>query len=182
MVRTAEQRASVARGFDEETYLTASLAGARALRRIGRLDEALERAQRVSQEARQRILPRIALDAGYWLGTYLLQSGCVKEAEDVIEDAVELASRVGDEARGRHTVERLVSEVVFYGDDWRRGVELLLDSARGASEHAQVELHQLAAVWLALAGGSSLRDDVHAELVSARACADRLPTSSAIAR
>ena len=172
MVRTAEQRASVARGFDEETYLTASLAGARALRRIGRLDEALERAQRVSQEARHRILPRIALDAGYWLGTYLLQSGRVREAEDVIEDAVELASRVGDEARGRHTVERLVSEVVFYGDDWRHGVELLLDYARGASEHAQVELHQLAAVWLALAGGSSLRDDVHAELASARACAD----------
>jgi DNA-binding CsgD family transcriptional regulator len=172
MVRTAERRASVARGFDEETYLTASLAGARALRRVGQLDEALERTQRVWQEARHRVLPRIALDAGYWLGTYLLQSGRVREAEDVIEDAAELASRVGDEARGRHTVERLASEVVFYGDDWRRGVERLLDYARGASEHAQVELHQLAAVWLALAGGSALKDDVHAEVASARACAD----------
>jgi DNA-binding CsgD family transcriptional regulator len=172
IVRTAERRASVARGFDEETYLTASLAGARALRRIGRLDEALERAQRVWQEARHRVLPRIALDASYGLGMYLLQSGRVREAEDVIEDAVELASRVGDEARGRHTVERLASEVVFYSDDWRRGVERLLDYAGGASEHAQVELHKLAAVWLALAGGSMLRDDVHAELASARACAD----------
>jgi DNA-binding CsgD family transcriptional regulator len=172
IVRTAERRASVARGFDEETYLTASLAGARALRRIGRLHEALEQAQRVWQEARRRVLPRIALDAGYWLGTYLLQSGRVREAEDVIEDAVELASRVGDEARGRHSFERLASEVVFYGDDWRRGVERLLDYTRGASEHAQVELHKLAAVWLALAGGSTLKDDVHAELASARACAD----------
>jgi DNA-binding CsgD family transcriptional regulator len=172
MVRTAERRASVARSFDEETYLTASLAGARALRRIGRLDEALERAQWVRQEARHHVLPRIALDAGYWLGTYLLQSGRVKDAADIIEEAVELASRVGDEARGRHTVERLASEVVFYGDDWRRGVERLLDYARGASEHAQVELHQLAAVWFALAGGSALREDVHAELATARACAD----------
>ena len=41
----------------------------------------------------------------------------------VVEDALELASRVGDEARGRHTVERLASEVVFYGDDWRRSHE-----------------------------------------------------------
>jgi DNA-binding CsgD family transcriptional regulator len=172
IVRTAERRASVARGFDEETYLTASLAGARALRRIGRLHEALEQVQRVWQEARRRVLPRIALEAGYWLGMYLLQSGRVREAEDVIEDAVELASRVGDEARGRHSFERLASEVVFYGDDWRRGVERLLDYTRGASEHAQVELHKLAAVWLALAGGSTLKDDVHAELASARACAD----------
>jgi DNA-binding CsgD family transcriptional regulator len=172
MVRTAERRASVARGFDEETYLTASLARSRALRRIGRLDEALEQAQRVWQEARNRVLPRIALDAGYWLGMYLLQSGRVRETEDVIEDAVELASRVGDEARGRHTVERLASELAFYGDDWRRGVEQLLDYARGVSEHAQVELHQLAAVWLALAGGPALGDDVRGQVASARACAD----------
>jgi DNA-binding CsgD family transcriptional regulator len=172
MVRTAARRASVARGFDEETYLTASLAGARALRRIGRLDEALEQAQRVREEARHRVLPRIALDAGYSLGTYLLQSGRVRDAEDVIEEAVELASRVGDEARGRHTVERLASEVVFYSDDWRRGVEQLVDYGRGVSEHAQVELHQLAAVWLALAGGPALGDDVRTQLASARACAD----------
>jgi DNA-binding CsgD family transcriptional regulator len=172
IVRTAERRASVARGFDEETYLTASLAGAMAVRRIGRLDEALEQVQRVWQEARHRVLPRIALDAGYWLGMYLLQSGRVREAEDVIEDAVELASRVGDEARGRHMIERLSSEIVFYGDDWRGGVERLLHYARGASEHAQVELHKIAAVWLALAGGSTLRDDVHAELASARVCAE----------
>jgi DNA-binding CsgD family transcriptional regulator len=172
MVRTAERRASVARGFDEEAYLTASLASARALRRMGRLDDALERAQRVWEEARHRVLPRIALDAGYWLGTYLLQSGRVRDAEDVIEDAMELASRVGDEARGRHTVERLASEVVFYGADWRRGVERLLDHARSASEHAQVELRQLAAVWLALAGGPALEKDVYAQVASARACAD----------
>jgi DNA-binding NarL/FixJ family response regulator len=172
MVRTAERRASVGRSFDDETYLTASLAGARALRRIGRLNEALERAQRVWEEARHRVLPRIALDAGYWLGTYLLQSGRVRDAEDVIEDAAELASRVGDEARGRHTVERLASEVDFYGDDWRRGVERLLDYAHGTSEHAQVELHQLAAVWLALAGGPALKDDVRAQVANARACSD----------
>jgi DNA-binding CsgD family transcriptional regulator len=172
MVRIAERRVSVARSFDEETYLTASLAGARGLRRIGRLDEALERAQRVREEARHRVLPRIALDAGYWLGTYLLQSGRVSDAEDVIEDALELASRVGDEARGRHSVERLASEVVFYGDDWRGGVERILDYARNASEHARVELHQLAAIWLALAGGPALRDEVRAQVASARACAD----------
>jgi len=172
MVRSAEERAAVARGFDEDAYLTALLASARAVRRMGRLDEALERARRVWDEARHRVLPRIALDAGYWLGTYLLQNGRVRDAEEIIEGALELASRIGDEARGRHTIERLASEVVFYGDDWQRGVERLLTHARGASEHGQVELHQLASVWLAFAGGTELGDAVRAQVASARACAD----------
>jgi DNA-binding CsgD family transcriptional regulator len=173
MVRSAEDRAAVARGFDEEAYLTAALASARAWRRMGRLDEALARAQRVWDEARNRILPRLALDAGYWLGTFLLQSGRVADAEDVVESALELASRIGDEARGRHTIERLASEVAFYSGDWRGGVERLLTYARGASEHARVELHQLAAVWVALAGGQELGEDVRTQVATARACADR---------
>jgi DNA-binding NarL/FixJ family response regulator len=173
MVRSAEDRAAVARGFDEEAYLTALLASARAWRRMGRLDEALDRAQRVWDDAQNRVLPRSALDAGYWLGTFLLQSGRVTDAEDVVESVLELASRIGDEARGRHAIERLASEVVFYRGDWRAGVERLLTYARGASEHARVELHQLAAVWLAFAGGRELGEEVRAHVATARACADR---------
>jgi DNA-binding CsgD family transcriptional regulator len=173
MLRSAEERAAVARGFDEEAHLTALLASARAWRRMGRLDEALDRAQRVWDEAQNRVLPRLALDAGYWLGTFLLQGGRVTDAEDVVESTLELASRIGDEARGRHAIERLASEVVFYRGDWRDGVERLLSYARGASEHARVELHQLAAVWLAFAGGHELGEDVRAQVATARASADR---------
>ena len=173
MVRAAESRAGVGRGFDEEAYLTASLASARALRRMGRLDEALERAQHVWDEARNRVLPRLALDAGYWFGTFLLQSGRVTDAADVVIDALELTLRVGDEARGRHSIERLAAEVDFYCGEWRGGVDRLLAYARGASEHARVELHQLAALWLALAGGERLAKDVLAQLATARAAADR---------
>jgi DNA-binding CsgD family transcriptional regulator len=173
MLRSAEERAAAARGFDDEAYFTALLASARAWRRIGHLDEALDRAQRVWDEAQNRVLPRLALDAGYWLGTFLLQGGRVIDAEDVVESTLELASRVGDEARGRHTIERLASEVVFYRAEWRGGVERLLAYAGGASEHARVELHQLAAVWLALAGGRELGEEVRAHVATARACADR---------
>ena len=172
MVRSAEDRAAAARGFDEDAYLTALLASARALRRLGRLGEALDRAERVWDEARRRVLPRLALDAGYWLGTFLLQSGRVTDAEDVVESTLELASRIGDEARGRHAIERLASEVDFYSGDWRGAVERLLTYARGESEHARVELHQLAAVWLAFAGGQELGENVRAQVATARACAD----------
>jgi DNA-binding CsgD family transcriptional regulator len=151
MVRAAEERAALARGFDEEAHLTAVLASARALRRIGRLREALERTQRVWDEAQKRVLPRLALDAGYWLATFLLQSARVADADDVVAAALELASRIGDEARGRHSFERLASEVDFYRAGWRGGV----------------------ALWLAFAGGQTVAKDVVTQVAAARACADR---------
>jgi DNA-binding CsgD family transcriptional regulator len=172
MVHAAELGSAAAQGFDEEAHLTALLASARALRRMGRLAEALERSERVHREAQQRVLPRLTLDGGYWLATYLLLSGRVAEADDVVSATAELASRVGDEARGRHTVERLSSEVDFYRGDWRSGVERLLAYAGGTSEHARIELHQLAASWTAFAGGPDLADEVVAQLEAARACAD----------
>jgi DNA-binding NarL/FixJ family response regulator len=172
MARTAEDRASAAKGFDEEAYLTALLASARALRRLGRLNEALEQARRVYTEARRRVLPRLALDGGYWFGAFLLQSGRVADAQEIVADTAELASRIGDEARGRHKIERLVSEVEFYTGDWRAGVDRLLAYAQETSDHARVELHQLAAQWIALAAGQELADEVVAHAGSARECAD----------
>jgi DNA-binding CsgD family transcriptional regulator len=172
MVRVAEERAAAARGFDEDAYLTALIASARALRRAGRLDEAQERARYVWDEARRRVLPRLTLDAGYWLGTFLLLRGRIPEADEVVAEAVDLAARVGDEARGRHSIERLLSEVEFHSGDWRGGIDRLLAYASGRSEHARVELHQYAALWFALAGGVQLVQQVSEQLAVARACAD----------
>src|SRR5919204_3620410 len=140
MARVAEERAMVAQGSDEDAYLNAMLAGARALRRLGRLDEALEQTQRVYDAAGQLVLPRIALDAGYWLGTFLLQCGRATEADEFVAATAELASRIGDEGRGRHSIERLVSEVEYYLSDWRKGVDHLLVYAAARGEHAGVEL------------------------------------------
>src|SRR5512132_3656608 len=167
----AEERAAMARGFDEQAHLTGLVASARALQRAGRLDEALERIRYVWDEAERRVLPRLTLDAGYWLSAHLLQRGRLAEAEEIVIETVDLAARVGDEARGRHLVERVASEVDFHRD-WRAGVERLLAYARGASEHGRIELHQLAALWLALVGGQELPQEVVAQVDAARACAE----------
>jgi DNA-binding NarL/FixJ family response regulator len=171
MAHAADERAEVARGFDEQAHLTGLIASGRALQRAGRLDEALERIRYVWDEAERRVLPRLTLDAGYWLGALLLQRGRLSEAEGIIAETLDLASRVGDEARGRHLVERVASEVDFHRTDWRAGVDRLLEYARGASEHGRIELHQLAALWLALVGGEELTQEVVAQVEAARACA-----------
>jgi DNA-binding CsgD family transcriptional regulator len=172
MIAAADERAAAARGFDEDAYLTATIASARALRRLGRLDESVERAQYAWSEARRRVLPRLTLETGYWLGTFLLQRGRVAEAAEIITEAADLAARVGDEARGRHQIERIASEVEFHSGDWRKGVERLVVYAAGASQHARVELHQLAALWLASAGGHDSATDVARHVAEARAFAD----------
>jgi DNA-binding CsgD family transcriptional regulator len=172
MARAADERAEVARGFDEAAHLTGLIASGRALQRAGRLDEALERIRYVWDEAERRVLPRLTLDAGYWLSAYLLQRGRLAEAEEIVIETVDLAARVGDEARGRHLVERVASEVDFHRGEWRAGVERLLAYARGASEHGRIELHQLAALWLALVGGPELTQEVVAQVDAARACAE----------
>jgi DNA-binding NarL/FixJ family response regulator len=171
MARAADERAEVARGFDEAAHLTGLIASGRALQRAGRLDEALERIRYVWDEAERRVVPRLTLDAGYWLGALLLQRGRLAEAEEIVIDTVDLAARVGDEARGRHMVERVASEVDFHRAEWRAGVERLLAYASGASEHGRIELHQLAALWLALVGGQELTQEVVAQVDAARACA-----------
>lgn len=171
MLHAAERRASVALGVDHEAHLASSLAVARAHRRAGRIQLALERAERVWDESHRRVLPRLTLDAGYWLGTFRVVHGDVVRAREVVEGAVELALRVGDEARGRHTIERLASEVEYLSEDWRGGVDRLLRYAAGASEHAGVELYQLAALWLAQVGGSGVAEDVVGHLARAAACA-----------
>jgi DNA-binding CsgD family transcriptional regulator len=172
MARAADERAEVARGFDEAAHLAGLIASGRALQRAGRLEEALERIRYVWDVAERRVLPRLTLDAGYWLSANLLQRGRLAEAEEIVIETVDLAARVGDEARGRHLVERVASEVDFHRGDWRAGVERLLAYARGASEHGRIELHQLAALWLALVGGPELTQEVVAQVDAARACAE----------
>jgi DNA-binding CsgD family transcriptional regulator len=172
MACAADERAEVARGFDEHAHLTGLIASGRALQRAGRLDEALERLRYVWDEAERRVLPRLTLDAGYCLSALLLQRGRLSEAEEIVIETVDLAARVGDEARGRHLIERVASEVDFHRADWRAGVERLLAYARTASEHARIELHQLAALWLALVGGQELAREVVEQIDGARACAE----------
>jgi len=172
LLTTSEERAEVARGFDTAAYLGASIASARALRRMGRLHESEQRLRHVWEEAHRRVLPQVTIDAAYWLGTVLELQGRIVEAEEVVAEAAELAARVGDEARGRHGISRLASEISFHRGDWRSAVAGLLEQAQEMSTHERIQLYQDGALWLALVGGTEFEPEASSWLADARACAE----------
>ena len=182
MLRAAEAWADAARGFDEESHLTASIRGAVALSLMGHLREAEERVRRVRSEAHRRVLPGVMLDAGYWLGKFLLERGGLVEAEEVGEEVASLANRVGDVPRGRNRVTRLTCNVALHRgnvvDELGRFGRVADDEP---SSHLQIGLYEDLALWLARIRGTAGASDVAARLEDAKACADvaRCPRCSA---
>jgi DNA-binding CsgD family transcriptional regulator len=173
LLATAEERAEVARGFDTEAYLAGTIAVGRALRRLGRLRVSEDRLRHVWEEAHRSVLPRLTIDAAYWLGSVLELQGRIGEAEEVASEAAELAARVGDEAPGRHRISVIAARIAFHRGDWRSAVTHLREECRTSSTHARVELHQYGALWLALVGGRELEPDSLSWLADARECAEK---------
>jgi DNA-binding CsgD family transcriptional regulator len=172
-LRAAQERSAVARGFDSEAHLAATIAAGRTLRRVGRLVEAEQRLRDAWEEARRLVLPQATIDAGYWLASVLEQRGRILEAEEVVTEADALAARAGDEALGRHRIDRLRPKIAFHRGDWRAALTALREHSRDVSTHGRIELYQDGALWLALVGGEELGDESLSWLEDARACAER---------
>jgi DNA-binding CsgD family transcriptional regulator len=171
MLALAEERAAAAVDVDDEAYLTAVLAGAIVVRRLGRIDEAEHRAREAWDVARRRVFPRVALDAAYRLGPLLVERGRLSEARAVADEAVALADRAGDEARGRHRVHRIAAEVELAAGVWLDGLQLLEREVELTGAHGQITLRLDAALWVARVEGPDARENVRDRLASARACA-----------
>ena len=183
MLDAAEEWAAAARGWDDGAYLTASVRGGVALGFQARLPEAEERARRAWVEAQRRVLPRAALDAGYWLGRFVLDQGRVLEAEAIARDVTELAARVGDVPRGRNRVTRLASNVALHHGDAAAGMRRLEQVAGDEpSSHMRIGLLQDLALWQARLGGPSEAGRVSATLGEARRQADDRPVSTLLRR
>jgi DNA-binding CsgD family transcriptional regulator len=156
MLSAAEEWAEAARGFDEESHLTASVRAAVALMLLARLDEAEERVRRVWAESQRRILPRLTLDAGYWLAKVLLERGRLEEAEQVSVELAGLAARVGDVPRGRNRISRVTCNVGLHRANVAEELERFAQAAaEEPSDHLQIGLYEDLALWVARTGGSS---------------------------
>lgn len=173
LLRAAEEREAAARGFELESYLTASLAVGVGLRQTGRLEEAVTRLRRVWDEARGHVLPRLGVDAGWWLARTLLLSGELVEAEAVLQETVELAARAGDVPRARHRVGRVECAVALERGRPRDALRRLeRETIQEANEHQRIAFHLDHAVWSARLGGPAAAVLVRQQLAAGEACTD----------
>ena len=175
LLRAAEEREAAARGFDFESHLTASIAVGAALRQRGRFDEAVTRLRRARDEAHRHILPRLGIDAGWWLARTLLLMGEVVEAEAVVREMVELAARAGDVPRGRHRVARVELAVALERGRPHEALRRLeREVVEETNDHQRITLLEDLAVWYARLDGPAAEAIVREQLAAGAACADEV--------
>jgi DNA-binding CsgD family transcriptional regulator len=173
LLRAAEQREAAARGSELESYLAASLAVAAGLRQTGRLDEAVTRLRRLWDEAQRHVLPRLGVDAGWWLARTLPHTGDLVEAESVVRATSELAARAGDVPRARHRVARVECAVALERGRPREVLRRLEhETAQEANEHQRIAFHIDLAVWHARLDGPAAATVVRDQLAAGQACSD----------
>jgi DNA-binding CsgD family transcriptional regulator len=173
LLRAAEAREAAARGFELEADLTASLALGVALLQNGRVREAVARHRRVWSEAQRRVLPRLAVDSGFWLARSLEHAGELSEAERVVRKASEVATRAGDVPRARHRVARVASSIALQRGRPRDALRRLeRETAEEPNEHQRIMLHADIALWYGRLDGPAAAASAQQQLSKGRACAD----------
>ena len=173
LLAAAEAREAAARGFDLESYLTASLMLGAALHQNGRVHEAMARHRRVQVEAERHVLPRLALDTGFWLARALEHAGDLTEAEQVAEKASELAARAGDVPRARHRIARVACDIAFERGRPRDALRRFeRETAEETNEHQRIMFHGDLALWYSRLDGPAAAASVLDQVSRGRACAD----------
>lgn len=172
LMRVARERETAARGVGLEEALEASIAVGVALRTNEHVAPALVRFRSVWTEAQRAILPRLAIDAGFWLSRTLALTGELADADDIVRETMDLVARVGDVPRARYRVGRVAASVWFErGEIAAAGALLDREMATEANEHQRIVMHGDRAIWAARLAEPAAADTVRAHIAAAEACA-----------
>lgn len=167
MRRVGEEMREATRGTD--AALLSLIIVARGHRIVGRYLDSVELLEQAWNEARARLLPAVAVDAGYMLAMTLADVGRLEEAEAVAGEVTELAERVGDQAHVRGRSRAIHHEIAIARGDWLAGRAALVAAAEGVPDaHARLAFHQTAAAWTAVLRGPNPSDFVRRQLATAR--------------
>ena len=120
----ADERASVAAGFDERVHLRAPVDGALALRLVGHNGDAEARCGRCGT-ARRHVLPQATLEVGALFGTVLRSLRRLVD-EAVAEECTQLGVRLVEFGPSRAFAIVLQYQIEVSRGDWRRAVDGLL--------------------------------------------------------
>ncbi len=157
-------------GLGEAAQLDADIFHAMAVVAVGgELRVAAHLFRRVWEDAQERILLTVALDAGQWLVLTLHDLGDLHEAELVWAKVSDLALRVDDVSRMIGGKAMTGLELAFSTGDWRQAQLHIIDGAKRESDpHYRHDYYRALVVWLARLRGPSAAPDVERNLALAR--------------
>src|SRR5262249_7785076 len=119
----ADEIADAARSFDETTRLRALVRGGGAARLFGAFSAAEARLRPAWTEARTLMLPKLIVAAAYELAGCLFRLARLDEADAVVEEAQELALRLGDPTRERSGTQRVAALIALERGGRGEGLE-----------------------------------------------------------
>jgi DNA-binding CsgD family transcriptional regulator len=133
--------------------------------------EALARFRRAWTQAHIAVLPRLSVDAGFWLGRTLMLVGDLEEAETIVRETAGVTRRIGDVPRARHRAAQLEAGIAIERGRVAEGVSLLEREISGiATEHQRIVLHGDRVQWAARLHGAASAETVRVQIDAGEAC------------
>jgi DNA-binding NarL/FixJ family response regulator len=165
--RWSDEALEIARGLDDETYVSAMLGSAFIHGILGQVHEAIELYARAWDTADRLVLPVARAESGQGLAGVLFDLGRLREARSIAVEAAEMAARAKYDAR-RYGYGWVYSIDLSIGDT-RKALEGLRQAARGEDDpHFRLGIHQAIAEWQGRFGPASAAGDVEAEVAAAK--------------
>jgi DNA-binding NarL/FixJ family response regulator len=147
---------AAARGFDAELELSAQILKQFAVMQLGRLAESEIELRRIWLESRRRAMPKIGIEAGFWLLRVLELRARVQEAQAIASEVEELAARMGEPVAMRW-VSHQRRRVDLLGADWQQTRREIEQAALVEPyEHERLDYYAVLALFAARLGGRSL--------------------------
>ncbi len=157
----ADELVAVSRGAGDFAYLRALYHAGLAVDLDGDIRAAADRYAHVLAEANARLLPSIAVDAGFFLVEKRIQLGDIDEAARVLADVSGLAQRIGDLGRFRGRSRMTPWEIALLRGARQQAMDgLLAGLAAQPDPHHRITFHQTIASWLARLDGPRAATEV----------------------
>lgn len=158
MLGVAQEMAALVGPSDES--LTAGIHAAVAMASLGRLRDAERRAAWVFDQSRLRALPAVTVSAGVWRASFLRERGHLAEADQLLDECVDLDWRVGMVGRALplvqsrwHAIRR--NELALSTGNWMEALDgLSSEVEKAANPHLGLPIRQNIVRWSGRLGGN----------------------------
>jgi DNA-binding CsgD family transcriptional regulator len=155
-VAACDEVVAAARDFDQKRALNAEVWKQYALMQLGRLAESEVELRRIWLESRRRVMPKVGINAGYWLLRVLELRGRVREADGIASEVGDLAARMGDPVELRRIVLQR-RRLDLLGTNWQQARRQIEEAATVEPyPHQRLDYYAVLAIFAARVAGRSL--------------------------